>query len=106
MNGEICCSKCGGETVFKEGVSKKTGNPYQGFKCKNCDNMDFIKDELGIRKEVKEVIRPHNSNGFNLDMRLSYRKDLMVAIVNRMETTTNTESIKTFFQELWTKIEG
>jgi len=38
------CSKCGAETEYKKGVSKKTGNAWEGYKCMdtNCNNMDFI----------------------------------------------------------------
>ena len=35
------CSKCGGEAVFKSGISQKTGKPYAGHRCTQCDNFDF-----------------------------------------------------------------
>ena len=37
------CSKCGAETEYKNGVSKK-GNTYEGYKCldEKCNNFDFI----------------------------------------------------------------
>ena len=35
------CSKCGGEAVFKSGVSRTSGKPYAGHKCTVCDNFDF-----------------------------------------------------------------
>ena len=36
------CSKCGNQdTKFSEGISKKTGKPWKGYKCE-CGNMDFV----------------------------------------------------------------
>lgn len=35
------CSKCGGPTTFKQGVSQKTGKPYSGTKCEQCGDFVF-----------------------------------------------------------------
>lgn len=36
------CTKCGGGTTFKEGVSK-AGKPYKMNKCNDCGNVDWVK---------------------------------------------------------------
>lgn len=36
------CSKCGSPNMeYKEGISKKNGRPWSGFKCSDCLNLDF-----------------------------------------------------------------
>lgn len=37
------CSKCGSQsTTFKEGISKKNGKPWKGYKCDDCGDMVFL----------------------------------------------------------------
>jgi hypothetical protein len=57
------CSKCGGETVFKSGISSKTGKPYAGHKCTVCDNFDFQRKVAPPQAApVQPVAKPANGN--------------------------------------------
>lgn len=69
------CSKCGSDnTELKSGTSKKTGKPWKGYKCQDCDNMDFVKTEK------LTVAAPSNGNGKSSDaMLMAYAKDIVVA---------------------------
>ena len=82
------CSKCGGETKFMEGTSKKSGKPYKGYKCldRNCDNMDFIKDDpKPAPKPVAkpQPIAPNGGDSKVETMIMAYAKDLIVAQINQ-----------------------
>lgn len=76
------CSKCGSQnTVFKKGVSK-AGKPYSGYKCQECDNMDFIRE----KSQPRAISAPNSatsngaSNGKSTEaMILAYAKDIVVA---------------------------
>jgi len=37
------CSQCGGLLIEKQGISKKTGQPYHFFGCGNFPNCNFTK---------------------------------------------------------------
>ncbi len=41
----MSCSKCGADTEFRQGISKKNNKPWQGNKCLDpeCGNMDFVR---------------------------------------------------------------
>jgi hypothetical protein len=42
------CSKCGSEQgVFKSGVAKSTGKPWKGWRCGECNEMTWIRDNNG-----------------------------------------------------------
>lgn len=91
MSENIYCSKCGSETEFKKGIGKKSGKPYQGYKCVNpdCNNFDFIPDEEGFKKVVisRELPKPpntkppNNGDSATKSMLMSYAKDLVVAMM-------------------------
>jgi len=36
------CSKCGGLCFHNEGISAKTGKPYENWKCKACGDIEWI----------------------------------------------------------------
>ena len=36
------CPECGGEIINKKGVSKKTGNPYNLWGCKNYPECKYV----------------------------------------------------------------
>ena len=77
------CSKCGSDNMeMRNGVSKKNGQAWSGFKCIDCGNMDFIKTKKvenraytapnsGISKPVTEQAKK--------EMLISYAKDVVVA---------------------------
>jgi hypothetical protein len=82
------CPKCNQDMELRQGVSKKTGKPWQGFKCLNpdCGHMEFIKDGPGgIKKEIRSSFSPDLTVKPNCDdvkvksMILAYAKDLVVA---------------------------
>lgn len=103
------CSKCNGETIFKKGISKKTGKPYQGFKCieEDCGNMDFIHEEPGVTKEVREV-KPsvRNNDDKAKTMVMAYAKDLVVALINGGVAPPNpTDEVINIYKKLMTEIE-
>jgi hypothetical protein len=68
---------------IKAGISKKSGKPYDAFIA--CDACGFKgQSENGTVNKVVEVIsknEPKKPNGIEPSMRQSYRKDLMVAVL-------------------------
>jgi hypothetical protein len=56
------CSKCGGLCFHNEGISAKTGKPYENWKCKACGDIEWIPvapktdDKLGAIREMLIVI--------------------------------------------------
>lgn len=41
------CKTCNSSnTVMKSGVSKKTGKPWKGVRCNDCNEMTFMKTEF------------------------------------------------------------
>lgn len=42
------CTACGSSNgQLKNGTSNKTGKPWRGWKCLDCDNMDFLRTPAG-----------------------------------------------------------
>jgi len=41
---DATCAKCGGEMVYREGISKKNNKPYKGYFCKDekCGNISWL----------------------------------------------------------------
>ena len=37
------CTKCKKQSTGVDGISKSTGNPWSGFKCTHCGQMDWNK---------------------------------------------------------------
>lgn len=71
------CSKCGSDNVvMKSGISQKSGKPWKGFKCQDCDNMDFVRTQQsqGANKFVAK-----GKNESYGTMILAYAKDIVVA---------------------------
>ena len=62
----MACSKCGGDTVFKSGVSKSSGKPYAGHKCVVCDNFDFQKRVNPPQVAARPIAPPVNSERLEL----------------------------------------
>lgn len=60
----MTCSKCGGDTAFKQGVKKETGKPWSGYFCQNqeCKNVDWSKASPKPNSEPK----PPQPNGFQI----------------------------------------
>ena len=105
------CPLCGAEIKsIPAGVSKKSGKPYNAFKvCSNRECGYKPVEENGTVNKVVEVIsknEPKKPNGIEPSMRQSYRKDLMVALVDKLIETNLPEDINIKFDTLWTKIES
>ncbi len=103
----MTCSKCGGATELRKGVSKKNGKPWQGFKCLACDNMDFVKDKPGTTTIIKEtgplVIKPPvNGEAREKAMFYSYAKDLAIAEIQAgLNSGPIVNLTKMYFRDLW-----
>ncbi len=110
------CSKCGGETKFVKGISKKTGKPFQGFFCQDpeCNNVDFIKSEPNITKEIREISKPIPQpiqkppkdefvEGKKENNRLICRTNLMCEVTRAYAQmgSINPTEIKETFNDLW-----
>jgi len=77
------CSKCGSQEMeFKQGVSKKNGKPWKGYKCALCSNMDFIDDPKPATPQKSPVAAGNGGFKGNSEsiraMCMSYAKDLVV----------------------------
>jgi len=89
--------------LIRAGVSKKTNKPYKAFyKCEECGGTV----NAGAEAEPAPKISKPVFNGDNLGMmRLAYRKDLMVALVNKMTEHTDANSVIIMFNTLWAEVE-
>lgn len=38
----VPCKECGGETTYREGVSKSSGKPWKAYFCKNKDHKPYF----------------------------------------------------------------
>lgn len=75
------CSKCGSSNVeLKSGVSKKNGREWKGYKCADCNNMDFLKTE----KPKSAPVSNGHSDAYKT-MVMSYCKDIVVAEIAKGE---------------------
>ena len=84
------------------GVSRSTGKSYAAFySCKAC----------GMTKNTERPTISHrppakaDTNGIDPSMRLAYRKDLMVAIVEKANIDTPGSTIIETFNTLWNVVE-
>jgi hypothetical protein len=49
------CSICGGGTMYhNKGISKKTGKPYENWKCSACKEVEWVDDRESKPAFVKE----------------------------------------------------
>jgi hypothetical protein len=114
----MICPKCGKE--MWDNRKKKLSPKAPDFKCKdeNCryarnpDTEEWEESEyqtgVWVSKEIsKPVSNPSiksTPSGFQPDMRLAYRKDLMVALINAYPSLNNQE-LKGLFNDLWQEVE-
>jgi len=50
------CPKCGGTSYHNLGISKKTGNKYENWKCKDCQEIEWV----GQKKTTYEKLPDKN----------------------------------------------
>jgi hypothetical protein len=100
----MLCEKCGGE-MWDNTVNKK--NPKgPDYKCKdvNCGHAVWLLSKG--KPPVKPLPQKPPVNGVSADMmRLAYRKDLMVAVVNRWGETQDSKTLIEIFATLWAEVE-
>jgi len=101
----MLCPNCDVEMkLIPAGVSKSTHKPYKAFySCPEC--KETMNAELNVVETAKPKPAQKEHNGSEAMMRLAYRKDLMVAIVNKSDPTTTDTTIKDLFTSLWEQIE-
>lgn len=103
------CPRCGQEQkLIPAGISKSSGKAYKAFwACpdRECKPEPIPQDETFYTKPPAPKPLETNGNTSHAMMRLSYRKDLMVALINKA-TEVNTENIKKVFDSLWDKVEN
>ena len=44
------CEKCGGTKYHNEGTSKKTGKPYENWKCGKCQDVEWVSKQNHYEK--------------------------------------------------------
>lgn len=88
----MACSKCGGDTEYRQGVSQKNGKPWAGNKCLACNNMDFVKvtPHPGGESASGGQLRP--KNGYSAD------KDRLIVRQNALSHAT--EVVKLWMGQL------
>jgi hypothetical protein len=80
------------------------------YACKDKENCGWVMwREKGVKKELRETSKPApvpvKVNGDSLGMmRLAYRKDLMIAVLETYKDLTSTEAIE-LFKILWQEVE-
>jgi hypothetical protein len=99
---EKVCNVCGQPAVYKEG--NKNGKPWAAYFCSDkasCGNVEWV--ALKTNEHKPEVMRasqlPPKTNGKEINaemMELSYKKDLMVALIN-----SNGIDIESKFKAYW-----
>jgi len=88
------------------GKSKKSGKAYDAFYSCECGQTFNPPKGTEVRTSmVHNPIEKPKVNGFQPDMRLSYRKDLMVAIINKWQDVVDTIVMIDTFNTLWAEIE-
>jgi hypothetical protein len=91
------CVECGQLANYKEG--NKNGKPWAGYFCSDlgCKHVEWVALKVN---EPKPVVKPAGKEVNTDMMRLAYRKDLMVALINTgiLEATDK-------FEDLWKIIE-
>ena len=99
------CEACGLEMAFiRGGISKKTGKKFESFYSCQCGNTyNPPKETLQVKPTVSRptVSSPQVATNSELMMRLAYRKDLMVAIINQGLL----DQAEEIFDKLWGKVE-
>ena len=67
------CPECGNKLYHNKGISKKTGKPYENWKCGDCEYIKWAdspepvlkSDELGQEANYKNLeIRVNNISAF------------------------------------------
>ena len=102
---EHICTDCGQIAEYKTG--NKNGKNWAGYFCTdpNCKHVEWIQlhaSTNGSTQSPKPAPKPEVKNGVSTDMmRLAYRKDLMVAIIN----AGLLNDAQKIFEELWKIIE-
>jgi len=57
------CPKCGSKIFHNKGISKKTGKPYENYKCGGCDYIRWV-DLTGEGQGFKKAV-PANNEALN-----------------------------------------
>ena len=109
------CPKCGSDMFDNTAPGAKKNPKGPDYKCKNkdCNHAIWLKswsenmDNGNLQKFIKKPEAPvPNGNGKSTDMmRLSYRKDLMLCVYNRLGEIATNQAIKQIFNDLWDEVE-
>ena len=111
----MLCPKCGGP--MWDNTTNKKNPKAPDYKCKDVicvDEKGFV-TAVWLKKEPfngfqgtpppATKVEPKTNGTSTEMMRLAYRKDLMVALVNKMVETATTDTINLMFDDLWSNIE-
>ena len=86
------CSKCGGNTTIKAGISKKNGKPWTGFKCQDqqCGNMDFQNSNGTTRPQpqIKKTQISNENEILKLLLDIARRTDEIKALLEDLHPAT------------------
>lgn len=89
------CNYCGCQDMkFTDGISKKTGKPYAGFKCQNkeCGHFEFTKVEQNKNGSMRFPARNPNAPpapqqlplSDNALREISKRMDIIIELMKKM----------------------
>ena len=81
------CHKCQSQDGdFKEGVSRKTGRPWRGWKCKQCGDMVFLPSKTNSPKpqetDFLKVLRSIDSNVQRIAQKLELKHEPLEEVTN------------------------
>ena len=98
------CPNCNQDMkLIPAGVSKTSGKPYKAFySCPDCKATQNAEEKKAYLPPASTPVK----NGVNMDMmRLAYRKDLMICLIEKFGETANNIDILSMFSSYWQEIE-
>lgn len=102
------CPACG--SVIKEvpaGVSKKTGKPYKAFQVCSNNACGWKPGANQILAESHLPSKVPQQNGDREEMmKLSYKKDLMCALIAKYGDTVVLNEMVNMHRQLWSELEN
>jgi len=56
------CPQCGNELVYRKGISKRSGRPWEGYFCpdRDCGFVEWVRSEWPAKDKYKKALQPDN----------------------------------------------
>lgn len=73
------CPKCGGMMYHNKGISKKTGKPYENWKCGKCQTIEWVDRKPVNSTDGTEKILKYEDNEEQIKRGLALLNENMIA---------------------------